>query len=346
MAAVTCLFCNEAPNYSCPQCHIKYCSVKCYQHPKHIECSENFYKKQVTDELKHMKVSEKDKDKIMQSLINNSDFQSNEDSNDVVDRLKDINLDDSDNLWEKLTKNEKEMFQRRIQTGNLDFVKIWEPWWNENVDTCSRTKQPRIIENIPPIQDVLQNKPPHSSLKNNTLELILVYVTLERMFNGDLYDSSYEVIELMYLLSEVLNKNQVFIDTSVCIYSFVDKIKSDKEIEIDPLIGVNDLLCILNSKDLILKTVSSFFRYLKRCRKHYKQKDKELSKRLYLAEKKIYFLLSYCDSHGTSIMELKDVIREIQSQLIYDMEILQEEKNIMENNMTNNFKKNKLIEEL
>lgn len=71
----------------------------------------------------------------MQSLINNSDFQPHEASNDVVDRLKDINLDDSDNLWEKLTKNEKEMFQRRIQTGNLDFVKIWEPWWNGKMDT-------------------------------------------------------------------------------------------------------------------------------------------------------------------------------------------------------------------
>lgn len=45
--------CNENKSkYICPKCNIAYCSIECYKSSAHLECSENFYKQCVEEELK------------------------------------------------------------------------------------------------------------------------------------------------------------------------------------------------------------------------------------------------------------------------------------------------------
>jgi len=37
--------------YVCPKCEAPYCSLLCYKSSSHLECSENFYKGCIEDEL-------------------------------------------------------------------------------------------------------------------------------------------------------------------------------------------------------------------------------------------------------------------------------------------------------
>jgi hypothetical protein len=41
-----------------------------------------------------------------------------------------VNLDDADSVWEKLSREEKEHFQRILTSGDpSDIIPVWEPWW-------------------------------------------------------------------------------------------------------------------------------------------------------------------------------------------------------------------------
>ena len=89
---------------------------------------------QVMKELKEMKGSSSDKQKMMEMLskLNKTDeggYLNNEGNNDLSERLAGIHLDDFDQLWDRLTESERDLFQKRIQSGNLGFIKIWVPWW-------------------------------------------------------------------------------------------------------------------------------------------------------------------------------------------------------------------------
>ncbi|KAK6056041.1 HIT zinc finger [Cooperia oncophora] len=48
-----CKFCSteRREQYKCPRCNATYCSLRCYKCEKHSECSENFYKQCVKEEL-------------------------------------------------------------------------------------------------------------------------------------------------------------------------------------------------------------------------------------------------------------------------------------------------------
>ena len=57
-AGIKCEKCLENEyKYICPKCKIKYCGVKCFKIHS-TECTEEFYKKNVMQELKNQKVSE------------------------------------------------------------------------------------------------------------------------------------------------------------------------------------------------------------------------------------------------------------------------------------------------
>lgn len=49
----SCAFCliEKLDLYKCPKCFKFYCSTKCYRNKRHTECSENFYKNCIEDQL-------------------------------------------------------------------------------------------------------------------------------------------------------------------------------------------------------------------------------------------------------------------------------------------------------
>ena len=48
-----CKFCATADRrFTCPRCNADYCSLACYRSRDHQDCSEQFYKECVTEELR------------------------------------------------------------------------------------------------------------------------------------------------------------------------------------------------------------------------------------------------------------------------------------------------------
>jgi len=49
---------------------------------------------------------------------------------DLAQRLAGVDLDDADQVWQKLSKEEKDEFQRIIASGDTSqIVPEWQPWW-------------------------------------------------------------------------------------------------------------------------------------------------------------------------------------------------------------------------
>ena len=82
-----------------------------------------------------MKGSTSEKQKVIEMLTKLNKTEKlkadylDENLDDISERLSGVHLDDFDEVWERLTESEKNMFQKRIQSGNLDFINIWTPWW-------------------------------------------------------------------------------------------------------------------------------------------------------------------------------------------------------------------------
>lgn len=82
-------------------------------------------------ELKEMKASPEEKTKMIKCLLNKSDFGGKYNIKDLEARLEGLDLEDFDNVWEKLTSDEREMFENRVKSGNMNFIEMWEPWWSK-----------------------------------------------------------------------------------------------------------------------------------------------------------------------------------------------------------------------
>lgn len=117
--------------YVCPKCNVLYCSVSCYRSENHQNCSEQFYKDSVIEELKLNEKNSEDQLKMMSVLKSCSDYpalsndptSNNDDSSDEVydsddekevqslqERLAGIDLDDPTQVWASLNEDEKKEF--------------------------------------------------------------------------------------------------------------------------------------------------------------------------------------------------------------------------------------------
>lgn len=49
---------------------------------------------------------------------------------DLHERLRNVNLDDADAVWELLTPTEKQEFEELLHSGDASQLVVpWEPWW-------------------------------------------------------------------------------------------------------------------------------------------------------------------------------------------------------------------------
>ena len=130
-----CAFCEKTKSnlYTCPKCNLNYCTVQCYQSQRHTQCSEQFYRNCVEDEvrlsenlgsnfdslgskkktlaaLKRLKEEEENDQEIMNEVLDSDDEE------DVNSRFDGIDLDDSKKIWENLLDSEKQEFQKMLET--------------------------------------------------------------------------------------------------------------------------------------------------------------------------------------------------------------------------------------
>jgi len=233
----TCKFCRGPRKFTCPRCSVDYCSLKCYQSPQHQDCSEEFYKECVQGELGGKQVTREGKQSMMDILqrMNNEDendcdsddSDDEEDPVDLVERLQGIDLDNADEVWDKLSKEEKKQFDELIKSGDLaSILPEFIPWWKVKVEVpkirdLSDPEDDSYKEGCPDIETNILNfdticPKPSVYLKFGLLNVIYGYAYAVKYFSGDYKDEFCEFVEIVQLLSKNLSgQNFELADTAV-----------------------------------------------------------------------------------------------------------------------------------
>ena len=144
-----CSICNtNEVKYICPKCKVPYCSMDCYKkHNK--ECTEEFYKKNVIEELKSMKFKEDESKKYREKL---KDYQEKlnliDEKYDQIKKEDDdnkINLKEIEHYEEILNKMNNDKFDAKYDLTpddwknfhsfmktfqNTEIFKIYKPYWS------------------------------------------------------------------------------------------------------------------------------------------------------------------------------------------------------------------------
>nr|AAW24569.1 SJCHGC01179 protein [Schistosoma japonicum] len=216
---MVCGLCSKTSSYICPRCGINYCSLTCYRHIKHKDCSESFYKDCCIESLRctFSKQSERlrmievlklescasdNSESLCMKLEVDGQQISDEDENsddDLQSRLRDLNLEneDAEVIWSRLTLKEKRDFNRFIQSNAIvHFIPTWTPWWLEEkpiiVEMDEHSKSVKKSYISPTVQSLSKLLPsgisPHPSVGFILADVLLGYVFVMRFYNGDYMD--------------------------------------------------------------------------------------------------------------------------------------------------------------
>jgi len=195
-----------------------------------------FYKECVQQELSGEHVSKDGRSSMMDILQrmnreeeedDSEDSDDDEDPVDLSERLQDIDLDNTNEVWDKLTKDEKKQFGELVKSGDLtSILPEFVPWWqqkvsvskirdlNEPEDESYKESCPIVCQQITKFSSICKN--PSVYLKYGLLNVLYAYAYAVKYFSGDYKDDYCEFVEIVQLLAGNLNgKNYELADTAV-----------------------------------------------------------------------------------------------------------------------------------
>ncbi|XP_032527140.2 zinc finger HIT domain-containing protein 2 [Danaus plexippus] len=249
---------NNSSKYCCPRCEVFYCSLDCYKSEKHLECSENFYRECVNQELASNTADDEAKNKMIDILkrMHNESFDndlenieepveidSDDDSEiDLHTRIKDLNLDDPDALWNALTSDEKNEFEAMLSQGDVGtIIPQWQPWWlfrkeKKLVEEVDLNGEKEALERCPTIKTVpkfssLTSIQPSPSIRFNMVNIIAAYAFAIRYVNGEI--NHIEICTYILEVCSNLKTNTNFEDAELAIESVAQMCIQNEYIDTD-----------------------------------------------------------------------------------------------------------------
>ncbi|KAI6119256.1 hypothetical protein EV401DRAFT_1861758 [Pisolithus croceorrhizus] len=202
---------KHASRYTCPTCNVPYCSLICFRSETHAQCSETFYRKEITSGggLDSSKTTE-EREKILgilkrlddEGLQDHDEFSrvGDEDDDDegLEKRLAGLDIDSAsaDELLERLTEEERNTFfkllrdpasepaQKLLASTDLD-RELQAPWWDspqlpsDGSDAAATTYglRPSLME-VPP--GLRRWNPESPSLLYNVCSVFIAYAYVTR----------------------------------------------------------------------------------------------------------------------------------------------------------------------
>lgn len=120
---------------------------------------------------------------------------------DLAERLQNVDLNDANAVWQKLTSEEQKDFEQLIQTGDIStIVPEYRPWWvvetplliqdvtetnnNQVVAHDAKLQLPALLDNIRRFGE-LSTKSPDPCVRHNLINILAAYTFAARFFNGD-----------------------------------------------------------------------------------------------------------------------------------------------------------------
>lgn len=285
MSESSCEICtSEKSKYCCPRCSVLYCSLACYKSQKHSDCSEEFYKEAVIAELKDQTSTDESPAKILdilKRLNEDTDFldplddeegdpneiidSDDEDGTDLADRLKGVNLDNGDAVWDRLTDAERQQFKNLVNTGDIfNLLPKKEPWYTTGTDVPG--VKSKLLD-----YDELSSKPPAASVRFNLINILAAYSYMTRYFMSDQQSfPAVDVSNCLYSLSAALKRSCDFDSIDVAVKSlYVEGISHQFEVdkEMHPTVLTDVRTIILGpseSESYILACLSDMIKIFKK----------------------------------------------------------------------------------
>ncbi|KAK0217736.1 hypothetical protein IW262DRAFT_1274884 [Armillaria fumosa] len=139
---------RQVSKYTCPTCNLPYCSLTCFRSPAHSDCSETFYKNEIQRDVgANSKFKAEERLKMMEMLKRFEEMENDEDDNDdeddgLAERFEGIDLDNTDELWSRLTPVERTKFLNAVADPTSALAQSLlaseesdpSPWWETNIE--------------------------------------------------------------------------------------------------------------------------------------------------------------------------------------------------------------------
>lgn len=123
---------------------------------------------------------------------------------DLAERLKNVDLNDANAVWQKLTAEEQKDFEKLVHNGDISaIVPEYKPWWiveaalliEDVTETTSdddkqvivhesRVQMPELVGDIKKFNE-LSTKAPDPCVRHNLINILAAYTFAARFFNGD-----------------------------------------------------------------------------------------------------------------------------------------------------------------
>lgn len=123
---------------------------------------------------------------------------------DLAERLQNVDLNDANAVWQKLTAQEQKDFEALVQTGDISsIVPEYKPWWivdapllieditEDNNEQKQIVAHEAAVAHLPALVDQIKSfgelstKSPDPCVRYNLINILAAYTFAARFFNGD-----------------------------------------------------------------------------------------------------------------------------------------------------------------
>ncbi|XP_015266316.1 PREDICTED: zinc finger HIT domain-containing protein 2 [Gekko japonicus] len=118
---------KRAP-YICPRCHLRFCSVPCYQ--EHGSCAQLFQRRELQIHLQGQREDPASQRRLKEALLRLQELREPGDADLQLGLDPGLEQVESEALWEQLSPDQRKRFQRLLNTGEISaLLPPWKPWW-------------------------------------------------------------------------------------------------------------------------------------------------------------------------------------------------------------------------
>ncbi|XP_063173342.1 zinc finger HIT domain-containing protein 2 [Candoia aspera] len=113
----------ERAPYTCPRCHVRFCSVPCYR--EHGSCARDFQNREWQLRLQGQRGDVAARRRLEEALLRLQELR------EPGDADPDVGLGpQGEDLWGQLTPQQRKTFQQLLSSGEISAIlPPWQPWW-------------------------------------------------------------------------------------------------------------------------------------------------------------------------------------------------------------------------
>ncbi|XP_077183383.1 zinc finger HIT domain-containing protein 2 [Paroedura picta] len=118
---------RRAP-YTCPRCHLRFCSVPCYR--QHGSCAQDFQRRELQIRLEGQRQDPASQRRLREALLRLRELREPGDADPQLGLDPHLEQAEVEALWEQLSPEHRKRFQWMLHSGEISaLLPPWQPWW-------------------------------------------------------------------------------------------------------------------------------------------------------------------------------------------------------------------------